>query len=222
MPNISFGGRSGNTMVQAAFGNIPYENFNDIYSAVDNISKVMGSHTLKAGFYYENTRKFQVGGKNPRGAFTFDTNSNNASDSKDGFSNALLGQINTYSEGTARVNGDWKFSNLELFFQDNWRVSKRLTLDYGIRVYHIPPQTDANQTIATFDPSLFSKANIPVMYVPALDSNKKRVAMDPRTGVLYPNPFIGLFVPGTGNVANGAAVGGVNGYPAGLYTRGEC
>jgi hypothetical protein len=44
--------------------------------------------------------------------------------------------------------------------------------------------------------------------------------MDPRTGTLYPNPYIGLFIPGSGNIANGAAVGGVNGYPAGLYTTG--
>ena len=38
MPNIAFGGRTGNTLVQAAFGNIPYENFNNIYSLVDNLS----------------------------------------------------------------------------------------------------------------------------------------------------------------------------------------
>ncbi len=217
MPNISFGGRTGNTLVQASWGNIPYENFNDIYSIVDNISKVKGAHNIKAGFYYENTRKFQVGGKNPRGAFDFGTNSNNVFDAKDGFANALLGNFNTYSEGTARVNGDWHFSNLEFYVQDNWRVSRRLTLDLGLRLYHIPPQTDTNLTIATFDPGQFTAANIPVLYRPTLDAGK-RVAIDPRTGKLYPNPYIGLFVPGTGKVDNGAAVGGVNGFPAGLYT----
>src|SRR5262249_44951678 len=48
MPNISFGSRAGNTLAQATYGNIPYENFNDIYSVVDNISKVWGEHTFKA------------------------------------------------------------------------------------------------------------------------------------------------------------------------------
>ncbi len=95
-----------------------------------------------------------MGGKNPRGAFDFSSTTTNPFDSGDGFSNALLGVINTYSEGTARVNGDWIFNNLEFYVQDNWRVSKRLTLDIGMRFYHLPPQTDTNQTIAGFNPSL--------------------------------------------------------------------
>jgi hypothetical protein len=217
MPNITLGGNHSNPAV-ATYGNIPYENFNDIYSVVDNVSKLWGAHNIKGGMYFERTRKFQVGGGNYRGAFNFSPTSNNAMDTGDGFSNALLGVMNTYSEATARVNGDWYFNNLEFYLQDNWRVSKRLTLDIGVRFYHVPPQTDNNKTIATFDPSLYSRANAPLLYVPTLDANKKRVAMDPRTGQLYPNPFIGLFIPNTGNVANGAAVGGVNGYPDGLYT----
>jgi hypothetical protein len=218
MPNLTFGGQPSNT-INASWGNIPYENFNDIYSVVDNLSKLKGSHSLKAGFYYEHTRKFQVGGGNYRGAFNFSTNTNNPFDTGNSFSNALLGVINSYSEATARVNGDWYFSNLEFYLQDNWRVSKRLTIDLGLRLYHVPPQTDSNHTIATMDPRLYSRANAPLLYMPTIDpSNGKRVAVDPRTGTLYPNPLIGLFIPGTGNVANGAAVGGVNGYPGGLYT----
>jgi hypothetical protein len=217
MPNIGFGGRTGHSLVQAAYGNIPYENFNDIHSFVDNLSWVKGAHNVKGGFYYERTRKFQVGGKNPRGAFDFGQNANNTFDAKDGFANALLGNFNTYSEGTARVNGDWRFTNFEFYLQDNWRVSRRLTLDIGMRFYHIPPQWDKNQTIATFDPRLFSAAKVPVLYRPIL-SGGKRLAVDPRTGQTYPNPYIGLFVPGTGEPSNGGAVGGVNGYPKGLYT----
>ena len=56
-----------------------------------------------------------------------------------------------------------------------------------------------------------------MLYVPTLE-NGKRVAMDPRTGKTYPNPYIGLFVPNTGVPANGGKTGGVDGYPAGLYT----
>ena len=67
------------------------------------------------------------------------------------------------------MNGDWIFNNLEFYVQDNWRVSKRLTLDIGMRFYHLPPQTDTNQTIAGFSPSLYSRANAPMLYMPILD-----------------------------------------------------
>ncbi|MBS1857640.1 MAG: carboxypeptidase regulatory-like domain-containing protein [Acidobacteria bacterium] len=221
MPNLTFGGNHANPVV-ATFGNIPYENYNNITSFVDNISKVIGQHTLKAGFYFEHTQKFQVGGTNPRGAFNFSSSTTNPFDTGDGFSNALIGVINTYSEATQRVNGNWFFNNLEFYVQDNWRVSKRLTLDIGMRFYHLPPQTDDNHTIAGFNPGLYSRANAPMLYMPTIDpATGKRVAVDPRTGTLYANPLIGLFIPNTGSVSNGAAIGGQNGYPGGLYTTGS-
>lgn len=108
MPNLVFGGQPA-SVVNVRFGNIPYENFNDIYSFVDNISKVINGHTPKAGVYIGHTRKYQVGGLNNRGEFNFSTNADNPFDSKDSYANALLGVINSYSEGTARVNGDWYF-----------------------------------------------------------------------------------------------------------------
>src|SRR5260370_12892590 len=203
MPNLTFAGNHANPAI-AACGNLPYENYNDISRFVDNVSKVFGSHSIKAGMYFEHTEKFQVGGRNPRGAFDFSSNSTNPFDTGDGFSNALQGVTNTYSEGTSRVNGDWVFNNLEFYLQDNWRVSKRLTLDIGLRFYHLPPQTDNNQTIAGCIPSLYNRSNAPMLYMPIIDpSSGKRMAVDPRTGAIYNNPLIGLFIPGTRSLSNG-------------------
>src|SRR5260370_38460815 len=85
----------------------------------------------------------------------------------------------------------------------------------------MPPQTDNNQTTSGFSPALYSRSNAPMLYMPIIDpSSGKRMAVDPRTGAIYNNPLIGLFIPGTGSVSNGAGVGGVNGYPGGLYTTG--
>ena len=222
MPNITFGGNHANPAV-ATFGNIPYENYNTVMSFVDNVSKVIGSHSIKAGMYFEHTEKFQVGGTNPRGAFNFSPSTTNPIDSGDGYSNALLGVINTYSEANQRVNGDWIFNNLEFYVQDNWRVSKRLTLDLGMRFYHLPPQTDNNQTIAGFSPSLYDRSKSPLLYMPIIDpSNGARMAVDPRTGKIYPNPMIGAFIPGSGTNFIGSAIGGQNGYPADSTPRAGC
>jgi hypothetical protein len=216
IPNLVFGGNP--NPVNTSFGNIPYENYNNIWSLVDNVSKVWNSHTFKAGVYIERTQKYQVGGGNYRGAMNFGRNANNPLDANHGFANALLGIMNSYSEASARVNGDWWFWNVEWFLQDNWRVSRKLTIDVGMRFYHLPPQTDKNRTIASFDPALYNRANAPALYIPARNAAGQRVAMDPRTGTLAPVPLIGQFVPGSGDFANGAFIGGEGGYPAGLYS----
>jgi hypothetical protein len=44
------------------------------------------------------------------------------------------------------------------------------------------------------------------------------VAVNPITGATAPAVYVGQFVPGVGNPADGAEVAGVNGYPPGLYT----
>lgn len=216
MPNLTFGGNPNPAVT--TFGNIPYENYNNIWSFVDNVNKIVGPHNLKAGVYIERTQKFQVGGGNYRGAFNFSRSANNPLDTNHSFANALVGVFNTYSEASARVNGDWWFWNAEFYIQDNWRVNRRLTLDIGMRFYHLPPQTDKNDTIASFDPTAYDRAKSAVLYMPARNAQGARVAMDPRNGQLAPAPLIGQFVPNSGLTANGAFVGGKNGYPAGLYT----
>ncbi len=159
-----------------------------------------------------------MGGGNNRGAFDFNRNANNPLDANHGYANALLGNFNSYSEATARVNGGWWFWNFEWYVQDNWRVSQQLTLDIGLRFYHLPPQTDRNSTIASFDPDACNRSKAPALYYPALNPAGKRVAMNPLNGELAPAPLIGLFVPNSGNNTNGAFAGGKDGYPAGLYT----
>jgi len=216
-PNVAFGGQPANT-VNSGLGNVPYQNWNDIYSFVNNVSKVWRTHNFKAGIYIERTGKFQVGGGNYRGAFSFSRDTNNPFDSNNSYANALLGNITSYSEATQRVDGDWWFWNFEWFVQDNWRVSKRLTLDVGMRFYHAPPMEDLNRTCATWDPKFYDLKKAPALYVPARDPSNRRVAQDPISKAFAPVPLIGLFVPNSGDTANGMKIGGKDGYPPGMYT----
>ncbi|MCS7044121.1 MAG: TonB-dependent receptor [Bryobacteraceae bacterium] len=216
-PNIVFGGQPANP-VNFSWGNIPYRNYNDIYSYVGNVSKIWRNHAFKAGVYVERTGKFQVGGTNYRGNFNFSRDVNNPYDTNHSFANALLGVIQSYSEADKRVDGDWWFWNVEWYVQDNWRVNKRLTLDYGIRIYHLPPMEDLNRTLSSFDPSKYDPAKAPRLYVPCRDPNNRRVACNPLNGAYAPSPMIGLFVPGSGVFANGMRIGGIDaGAPPGLY-----
>jgi len=221
IPDVTFGGQPA-AAVSVSLGMAPFENWNEIYSFVNNISKVWGAHTLKAGIYIERTGKFQPGGSNYRGEFRFNRETNNPFDSNHSYANALLGHFLSYSEATARVDGNYWFWNADWFVQDNWKLTRRLTLDLGLRFHHMPPMEDLNRNISTWDPKFYNLAKAPELYAPAIDPvTGKRVAKDPMTGKLESSDvLIGMFVPGSGDYANGMVVGGKNAYPPGLYTTG--
>ncbi len=216
IPDVSFGGVQNG--INGGLGNIPYTNENPVFTWVDNISKMWGRHALKFGIYIERMRKDEVGGTNPRGVLTFDRNTNNPFDSNYAFSNALLGNFNTYSEASLRPYSLYRYTQTEFYAQDSWKASRKFTMELGVRFYSSPATHDIRQYITTFIPSDYNRQTAAVLYRPGTDPvTKKRVAVDPRNGNIAPVTYIGLFVPGSGNYAPGMAIGG-QGAPEGLYT----
>ena len=122
----------------------------------------------------------------------------------------MLGYYGTYTEWTKKIIVNDTYWNAEFYIQDNWRVTKRLTFDYGLRFYHHTPETNGTKEYAWFDQAAYTKAGVPRLYVPAI-VNGKRVAQDPGTGATAPVAAIGLYVPNTGNPANGMVQAGTNG-----------
>lgn len=222
LPQFSYGTVSGGSSMSMArsgtnAGN--YENFNTIWSYQDNISKVMGKHSLKAGVYVENNHKIQPSTPAYAGNFSFAPDTNNAlGNTTNGYANGLLGYVASYSQATARAVFDVQYWNAEFYIQDNWRVNSRLTLDIGLRFYHQTPQSDLNATFSNFVPSAFSKSAVPRIYVPGTSAGK-RVAIDPGNGDVAPVAYIGLYVPNSGNPANGLQLLGVNNVPLEPYNQ---
>ena len=219
IPNMTFGGVS-NYANPSMSSNLPYYNANTIFSLVENLSRVAGTHTWKAGVYVERTRKVERNSPvPPRGSLAFDRDTNNPIDSYHPYANALLGIYESYAEPTSRPEGQFRFTNLEWYLQDAWRARPRLLLDYGVRFYHDMPQYDVRGLITAFVPSRYDPAKAPVLLRPAFDAAGKKVALDPLSGATYNQAFIGTFVPGAGDPAIGIGVGGKNGFPSTLYTQ---
>ena len=214
IPNISFGGVQ--NAINPSLGNIPYTNENPVFTFIENFSKVWRTHSFKFGAYIERMRKDEVGSNNTRGAFSFGRNTNNPLDSNYAFSNALLGNFESYAEATFRPYSHYRYTQVELYAQDSWKATKRLTFDYGIRLYNMPGAHDQRFAITTFDPAKYDASKAAVLIRPGFDANRRRVGVDPRTGRTYPVPYIGLFAPGSGNYAPGMVVGG-KGHPGSLY-----
>jgi hypothetical protein len=224
LPLMTFGGIPPNTAGYTP-GNEDYVNTNRIHQFSDSLTWVKNGHTIKGGIYIERNRKLQPGDINYLGNYSFGQNNSNPLDSGNGYANALLGNFSQYAEKTGHFVYDVYYWNIEFYAQDDWKISKRLTLNYGVRFYDATPQIDKNQEFAYFDPSKFSLAKVPRIYEPYCTSGvnpcsgSTRVGRDPGTGTIVPAAYIGLYVPGTGDVANGMVTAGVNGVPFETYTN---
>jgi hypothetical protein len=212
-PAFQWGGRIAN-----APPNTVYPGFAD-YSAVKDlavsVTKVLGRHTIKTGYYKQKAAKRQNQG-NPFGTLNFANDANNPLDSGYGYANAALGIFNSYAQASKFVEGQYTYTNDEAYIQDNWKLTNRLTLDYGMRFVHQQPQYDTTGQASNFLPEEYSRNAAPLLYVAGCAngvypcSGTTRQAMNPATGqFLGPNAtLIGAIVPNTGNSTNGIFVSG--------------
>ncbi len=189
----------------------PYKNFNDNYVFKDDLSKILGKHSLKIGFYYEiNSKVEPSAGSTYYGSFNFGSTTNNPLDTGYGYANALLGIFQTYTEATNRAVPNVSFQQIEGYIQDSWRVNKKLTLDYGMRFTGESPTTDNSKTIAEFYQELYTPATAPVLYLQGSVGGKS-VAINPLTGASAFNSLVGTIIPGSGNPVDGIHIDGLTG-----------
>ncbi len=182
-------------------GATPWHQANTTINLNDNITWIRGHHTLKFGIFYQRNRKDQIAWGNINGQFSFSTAPTGAGTCPGGantctlgdpFASTLLGDFDTFSQSTARPLGEFRYNQLEFFAQDTWKITQRLTLDYGMRFSWIPPQYDAKNQVALFDPFSYNPANA--------------VSIDPSGNII---PAAG------GNPLNGEKFASQNQIPAG-------
>ena len=213
VPAFGWGGRIG-----FAPPNFPFPGYLNINRTQDisvSLTKIAGRHTLKTGFY--NTHSFKAQQRQGwAGNINFGNDANNPLDSGFGFANAALGTFTSYNQFSRYVEGSLVYDNTEGYLQDNWKVSNRLTLDYGVRLVRQQPQYDKLGQASNFLPEKWTAAQAPLIYLPGCAgaspcAGANRQARDPRTGqLLGPNSVvaIGTLVPGTGSSTNGLFLSG--------------
>jgi hypothetical protein len=147
-----------------ANGNQPLLTFLDSFQYFDNLTYIAGRHTLKGGFSYTYRRRNVFNVDNIVGTFNFQPNltSNCAGattscslDSNTGFSGAsfLLGNASTVSRAYMLGTVGERRPEYGAYFQDDFRVSNRLTVNLGIRYDVFVPYVEVHDRQANFDTS---------------------------------------------------------------------
>lgn len=160
-PGITFSGGMVTPMnIGRAYDQILYETR---YAIDQNLSWVKGNHNYKVGVNH-----IRAGiNNNPRGgvsgAFSFSNTMTSLPNSPrygtmgDPFASFLLGEVNTASALIGDMTGQ-RYRRYALFAQDEWRVTQKLTLSYGLRWDYNAPMFEVNNKYSSFKPDLANPA----------------------------------------------------------------
>ena len=133
IPNISL---SNNLSGLGNDANGPFTIDDKIYEATDTFSWVRGRHSLRLGGDWRYNQYLQLGNEFARGRFTANSQfTANGNDLTGGYSGAdfLLGYFNQLDTAVALAKGDFRNNEWALFADDTYKVTPRLTVNWGLR-----------------------------------------------------------------------------------------
>jgi len=171
----------------------------------DTLTKVWGAHTVKMGAFTQNTDNYQsTFSTNQDGSLTFAGGQNrnlitgNQLGSSNRVANFTMGILSGYTENNASPIADTAYQATAVFVSDNWRTTRRLTLELGARIEHIGHWYDRQHIgMAVFYPDrVLSDYNsgkyAPGYYWHAVDAGvplsgqpNRFAYFDPRLGLSY-------------------------------------
>jgi len=185
LPNINITSFSG-----IGSGNVTF-NTNETSEVADSFSINRGKHNFKFGGQWRNSPVVNEASNQPRGQLTF---SADIAGIPDAFSAFLIGiPLNSNSAEGVPTN-DMHQQKFGLYWLDDWKVSQKLTVNFGVRWDWYGAVTDANGRIRNLsfenkDVKVVNGATIPLLVPnpgvvePLYDINWKQIM--PRLGIVY-------------------------------------
>ena len=129
-----------------------YEN---VYQILDNVTKVLGNHSLKAGVDIQRIRFSTSQPTQPRGTYNFNgtyTGQHNTPNTGFGVADFLVNDMNSAALSNTFTSDDVRF-NRAGYAQDDWKVSPRMTVNYGARYDYSTPYLERHDHQAAFIPT---------------------------------------------------------------------
>jgi hypothetical protein len=154
----------------------PAFRLNQTYTIGDSMSLTRGKHGLTWGGDFRRLLYDVHNATNARGTFVF----TGAASGISPFADFLMGFAQQSSVQFGAESYQFRADSWDLFVQDNWRVSKNVTLNLGLRYERVTPYIEADNQLANLDVAPNFTAVAPVL--------PGRVG--PITGIQYPAGLI--------------------------------
>ena len=141
----------------------PWNNTLDLYVAKDDASKVIGKHTLKFGALFSWNGKNEDVSTSSSERPTFGTGGwDTTIPTGNDLANVLVpGAQWGLTEVSTNVRAQLRWHDDEFYIADNWKVTPKLTLDFGLRWSFLDAPYQPNNQITNFQPSLYNPSLSP-------------------------------------------------------------
>ena len=184
----------------------PFDGTEFTTNYTSNWTNVRGKHTVKWGFNLEHmARNVSVyENQNINGTYNFGTDTANPLDTGYPISNMLTGDIQSYGQDNVKQVNHSRYYQYEWYLQDSWKVSRRVSLDYGMRFQLIPQDYDAGATVGIFSAAQYNASQTGTLLFPtctiALPASgvcpvADTKSINPKTGAIYPGVLQNNFDP---------------------------
>ncbi len=146
------------------------------------VTKLAGSHSFKVGADYRILGVDALSYGQSAGRYTFNgrftgSNANNPSaTSRNAIADLLLGYPSARHHHAATADSTTTSSTTACFVQDDWRVTDKLTVNYGVRLEHETGLAEAdNQLVVGFDRDAVSPLNVTIPADPVAGTPARQV-----------------------------------------------